>query len=83
IEGRRRSAEEAAVRLREGLSIEQADARHEICPSDRVALSLSLLVPAEGAEALKGAAARLAAELPGMRAVVSGPWPPYTFVAGG
>ncbi|HUG55554.1 MAG TPA: GvpL/GvpF family gas vesicle protein [Candidatus Limnocylindrales bacterium] len=81
-DARRRSAEEAALRLRDGLSVEQADARHEICPSDRVALSMSLLVPVERAQALKDAAVRVASGLPGVRAVVSGPWPPYTFVVG-
>lgn len=77
--GRRRAAEEAARRLRERLSVEQADAWHEICPSARVAVSLSLLVPLDRAEALRSAAIGAAQDIEGVRPVVSGPWPPYTF----
>ena len=46
-----------------------------------MALSTAILAPAGGAEALKEEAVRVASRLPGVRAVVSGPWPPYSFVS--
>lgn len=76
---RRRSAESLAGRLRTELAVEQADVRHETCPSAEVALSLSLLVRKDEADALKTRALAAVARLEDVRAVVSGPWPPYSF----
>lgn len=81
-ESREAVAEALAGRLIEllvELGIDQADVRHEICRTEEVALSLSALVPSARAIETKAAAARLAAALEGVRGVVSGPWPPYSF----
>jgi len=76
---RRREAEALAARLGSLLAADQADVRHETCPSDEVALSMSLLARRGEAEALKARAATMVAGLSGVRGVVSGPWPPYSF----
>ena len=76
---RRGTAEALAERLRSELAVEQADVRHETCPSVEVALSFSLLARRDEADALKARATAAVAALPGVRGVVSGPWPPYSF----
>ena len=76
---RRREAEALAVRLRTELSVDQADVRHESCPSAEVALSMSLLAPRGEADALKARATAAVGAMEGVRGVVSGPWPPYSF----
>ena len=53
--------------------------RHESCPSAEVALSMSLLAARDAADALKARAMVAAGAIDGVRAVVSGPWPPYSF----
>ncbi|HEX4744453.1 MAG TPA: GvpL/GvpF family gas vesicle protein [Candidatus Limnocylindria bacterium] len=77
---RQRSRAEALARaLEAGLSADQADVRHAFCPSPLVALSTAILAPAGEADAMKERVVRVASGLGGVRAVVSGPWPPYTF----
>ena len=76
---RRRIAEGLAGRLGSDLATDQADVRHETCPSDEVALSLSLLARKDEADVLKSRAIAAVAALRGVRGVVSGPWPPYSF----
>ncbi len=78
-EERRVIAETLAGTLVAGLAADQADVRHAFCPSPLVALSTAILAPVGGAEALKEEVVRVASGLSGVRAVVSGPWPPYTF----
>lgn len=78
-EVRRATAEALAARLVADLAADQADVRHTFCPSAKVALSTAILAPAGEAEALKEKVVRVASGLGGVRAVVSGPWPPYTF----
>ena len=81
-EARQASAEALACRLVAlfgTLGIDQADVRHETCPTAEVALSLSVLVPSSRADEAKEAASGLAGGLGGVRGVVSGPWPPYSF----
>lgn len=78
-DGRLAAAQALAERLALGLSSDQADVRHAFCPSDQVALSTAILAPEGREEELKEEAVRVASELAGVRAVVSGPWPPYTF----
>lgn len=78
-ERRRETAESLAGRLVAGLATDQADVRHAYCPSAEVALSTAILAPPGEAEALKEKVVRVASGLDGVRAVVSGPWPPYTF----
>jgi Gas vesicle synthesis protein GvpL/GvpF len=76
---RRQTAEALARRLRLDLAIDQADVRHESCPSAEVALSMSLLALKDEADALKARATQAVGTLDGVRGVVSGPWPPYSF----
>jgi hypothetical protein len=76
---RRKTAEAFALRLRLDLAIDQADVRHESCPSAEVALSMSLLALRDEADALKARATAAVGALDGVRGVVSGPWPPYSF----
>lgn len=79
---RRRADAEALARTLEGaLAADQADVRHAFCPSPEVALSTAILAPAGEAEAMKERVVRVASGLGGVRAVVSGPWPPYTFAS--
>ena len=78
-EERRQTAEALAARLTAELAVDQADVRQETCPSGEVALSLSLLARRDEAGALKARATTAVAELPDVRGVVSGPWPPYSF----
>jgi hypothetical protein len=75
----RRTADAFAARLAADLAIDQADVRHETCPSAEVALSMSLLAGRDAADALKARAIASAGAIVGVRAVVSGPWPPYSF----
>ena len=74
-------AEALATRLRSELATEPSDVRHETCPSVEVAISMSLLARKDEAGALKARATTAVADLPGVRGVVSGPWPPYSFTA--
>ncbi len=76
---RRAEADAIATRLAWELAVEQGDVRHESCPSDEVALAMSVLAKTGEAEALKARAVAVTAALPGLRGVVSGPWPPYSF----
>lgn len=76
---RRAAADALAARLISMLATDQADVRHETCPSAEVALSLSLLARRDEAGALKARATAAVADLVGVRGVVSGPWPPYSF----
>jgi len=76
---RRKAGDAFAARLAAQLAVDQADVRHESCPSAEVALSMSLLAEKDEADALKARAAVAAGAIDGVRAVVSGPWPPYSF----
>jgi len=76
---RRKAGEAFAARLAADLAVDQADVRHESCPSAEVALSMSLLAGRDEADALKARATVAAGAIDGVRAVVSGPWPPYSF----
>jgi hypothetical protein len=78
---RRAAAERLAERLRLELAVDQADVRHESCPSAEVALSMSLLARRGEANALKARAMAAVSAIDGVRGVVSGPWPPYSFTA--
>jgi hypothetical protein len=76
---RRRAADAFAEDLARDLAVDQADVRHESCPSAEVALSMSLLALKDEADALKARATAAVGTLDGVRGVVSGPWPPYSF----
>ena len=75
--GRQRRGDELAAEVQAALGLPAEDVQARVCPSDAAALSLAALVP-------RGDAARLRAVLGqprgGVRAVVNGPWPPYSFV---
>jgi hypothetical protein len=76
---RRSAADAFAAGLARDLAVDQADVRHESCPSAEVALSMSLLALKDEADALKARATAAVGALDGVRGVVSGPWPPYSF----
>ena len=76
---RRRLADGLATRLQTELAVDQADVRQESCPSAEVALSMSVLADPGAADELKARATAAVGTLPGVRGVVSGPWPPYSF----
>jgi hypothetical protein len=76
---RRKVADALAERLRRELAVDQADVRHESCPSAEVALSMSLMAGRDEAGALKARATAAVGAIEGVRGVVSGPWPPYSF----
>ena len=78
---RRKLAEAMFEGLRRDLAVDQADVRHESCPSAEVALSMSLLARRDEADALKARATAAVAAIEDVRGVVSGPWPPYSFTA--
>lgn len=52
--------------------------KRAVCPSEKIALSLALLVPRAEAETLK---ARIPRSAQDVRILINGPWPPYTFAA--
>jgi hypothetical protein len=54
------------------------DARHTLCPSDQIALSSALLVGREHASAVRK---RVEDLRQGIRILVNGPWPPYSFAS--
>jgi hypothetical protein len=76
---RRKVAEGLFESLSRDLAVDQADVRHESCPSAEVALSMSLLARRDEADALKARATAAVGAIEGLRGVVSGPWPPYSF----
>ena len=80
-EARKARAAELAECLVAELSIERALVWHEICTSDRVAVSLAVLIPSERAAERKAVLERLAGRFNDVVGVVSGPWPPYSFVS--
>jgi hypothetical protein len=51
-----------------------------MCPSAKIALSSSILARPGEDESLKARAIEVVSSYEGVRAVVSGPWPPYSFV---
>jgi len=63
------------------LSVERSLVWHEMCTSDRVAVSLAVLIPSERATERKAVLERLASRFNDVVGVVSGPWPPYSFAS--
>jgi hypothetical protein len=78
-EGRRERASSIVERLITELAIERPLVWHETCTSERVAVSLAVLVPTDRALERKADLERAATSLADVIAVVNGPWPPYTF----
>jgi hypothetical protein len=67
---------EIADEIERAVSSAVVEVKREMCPSPRVAVSLSMLVERPNAGAIL---ARLPREEHDVRILVHGPWPPYTF----
>ena len=76
---RKEEARRFARALEEELAPWVVDSWYAFCPSDAIALSGALLVPSSRALELCDRAKEVGAAWPGLRTVVNGPWPPYTF----
>jgi hypothetical protein len=74
---RRARAQQVAEQLEHLAGSELVAVQRQVCPSTTVALSEALLVPRASASAVK---ARLSRVEPDVRILVTGPWPPYSFV---
>jgi hypothetical protein len=79
LDSRKEEARRVANALQEQLSPWVVDSWYAFCPSDAVALSGALLVPADHAAELCERVREMGATWQGVRTVVNGPWPPYTF----
>jgi hypothetical protein len=77
---RRERARELADAIERLAGADLKAVRREVCPSTAVALSAALLAPRARATDLM---ARLPRMLDGVRILVNGPWPPYTFAVVG
>lgn len=77
-EQRRSRANALADDLERELADTPRDTRREVCPSVRVALSYAVLLALADVAMVEQRIPRLA---PGVRILVSGPWPPYTFAS--
>jgi hypothetical protein len=78
-EADRKRAAELVERVIAELSVDRALVWHALCTAETVAASLAVLVPTGRALARRDELTRIAAALPDVTAVVSGPWPPYSF----
>lgn len=78
-DSRKEVARQFAHALEERLAPWVADSWYAYCPSEAVALSGALLVPADRAAELCERLREMSPTLRGVRIVVNGPWPPYTF----
>lgn len=82
--GRQEEADALAtelISLLGSLGIDPADVRHQTCPTAEVAVSLAVLVPGARAAEVKDALTARSGSRVGIRGVVSGPWPAYSFTA--
>ena len=77
---RRARARALADEVKALAGVDLAGVRAHVCPSALVAVSSALLIPRESAEAL---IARLPRAKDGVRILVNGPWPPYSFAGTG
>ena len=73
---RRERARELADEIERVAGADLVAVRRQVCPSAAVALSSALLAPQARAKDLM---ARLLGMQDGVRILVNGPWPPYTF----
>jgi hypothetical protein len=78
-EARQGRAVSMVERLITELAIERPLVWHETCTSERVAVSLAVLVPTGAALERRADLERAAALFADVIPVVNGPWPPYTF----
>lgn len=73
---RRARAHQLAEEIERAAGAALVAVRHQVCPSASVALSSALLIHRDCASGLM---AILARRQDGVRILVNGPWPPYTF----
>ena len=73
---RRARATELADEIERVAGADLVAVRRQVCPSATVAISSALLAPQASARNL---IARLLGMHNGLRILVNGPWPPYTF----
>lgn len=78
-EARRARAESLVDAVVSELAIERPLVWHETCTTDRVAVSLAVLVPTERARERRADLERVASRFDDVTPVLNGPWPPYTF----
>jgi hypothetical protein len=76
---RRARVEKLADELERLVGADLLEARRKVAPSEKVALSLALLVRRSTAGAV---IRRITRRGPDVRILVNGPWPPYSFVDG-
>ena len=74
---RRQRAREVADQIERLVGADLVESQRRICPSTAVAASMALLVPRLRAVEIM---ARLPPVESGVRILVNGPWPPYSFV---
>jgi Gas vesicle synthesis protein GvpL/GvpF len=79
-DAQRASARRLAEKVDARLGPHALEQRQTLVPTERLALRLAFLVDRERAEAFKNAFEDLRAEDATHRFLLSGPWPPYTFV---
>lgn len=79
-DSRRARARELAAEIESLAGPDLVAATAQVCPSATVAVSSALLAPRDSAKAL---IARLPRARDGVRILVNGPWPPYSFVGAG
>jgi Gas vesicle synthesis protein GvpL/GvpF len=77
---RRARARALADQIQQAAGVALVDERVNLCPSERVALSIALLVKRADAQQVLG---RLPRHVADVRILVNGPWPPYSFVDAG
>lgn len=75
---RRAQAERLADHILEAAGTSVLEESRAVCPSEKIALSLALLVRRGEAERIKARIPRSARDV---RILINGPWPPYTFAA--
>jgi gas vesicle protein GvpL/GvpF len=75
---RRAQAEQLADHILEQVKASVLEESRSVCPSQKIALSLALLVPQADAQAVMSRIPRSAQDV---RILINGPWPPYTFAA--
>jgi hypothetical protein len=73
---RRTRARQLADELERLVGEDLIEIRHQVCPSQTVALSSAVLVPRGHAEDVKK---RIPHAQQDVRILINGPWPPYTF----
>jgi hypothetical protein len=74
-----RTARELARAIEEAVGPALGGARHDYGTGGDVVLSSALLVAADRADEVRDRIARLAAGWSDVRALINGPWPPYSF----